>query len=109
MIRASQQAAYGLGYLASLTHNDQRSIDKRYDVDYSAQAREDFAWYASMSEAQLQSALRSMPVRRRRGSLCRDEVLQLWRGDVRLTYAEIAQRVGCHPDYVYKVVKGARA
>ncbi len=78
-----------------------------YEVDYSEQAAQDFAWYASMNEAQLSAALRSMPVRRNRVTQCKDEILRVWRDCPSLTYAEIAQRVGCHPQYVYSTVRRA--
>lgn len=103
MIRASQQAAYGLGYLASLTHTG----NKLRDVDYAAQAKEDFAWYARMDERQLQLALDSRPIYFQRGVELKQQILQLRRDDA-LTYAQIAARVGCHINHVYKVVKEAR-
>jgi len=103
MIRSSQQAAYGLGYLASLT----RTGNKPYDVDYSAQAREDFARYASMTEQELVDVLNGR-VRRGTGTPKKIQIKQLLDEQPQMTYREIAMQVRCHPEYVYKVVKGAR-
>jgi len=103
MIRSSQQAAYGLGYLASLT----RTGNKPYDVDYSAQAREDFARYASMTEQELADALNGRG-RRGTGTPKKIQIKQLLDEQPQMTYREIAMQVRCHPEYVYKVVKGAR-
>lgn len=114
MIRSSQQAAYGLGYLASLTPNDSVSIDKRYEVDYSRQAQSDFNRYAQMTEAQLQREYKRLFAseqtvgRVERTSPFKREILRLWVEQPGMTHAQIAARVGCHPKYVYVVLRGAR-
>jgi len=103
MIRTSSQAAYGLGYLASLT----RTGNRPYDVDYSTQAREDFARYASMTEQELADVLHGR-TRRGTGTPKKIQIKQLLNEQPQMTYREIAMQVRCHPEYVYKVVKGAR-
>lgn len=91
-----------LGQLAAL---NRRSIP--HEVDYSAQARADFAWYASMTEQELSAVLRSMPARRRRTEkIVKDEILRLWHECPQLTHREIAAQVGCHPRSISKVVRG---
>lgn len=95
--------AQTLGQLAAM---NRRCVP--HDVDYSKQAKADFEWYASMTEKQLAAALRSMPVRRTQIAKCRDAIVQMWRECPEISYVEISQRLGCHYQYVSKVLREAR-
>lgn len=104
MIRSSQQAAYGLGYLASLTHTG----NKPRDVDYALQAQQDFARYARMNETQLAAEIDVIKARQRRAARCKATIQRLLTEQPGLSKKDIARRLNCSEDYVYRVAKGAR-
>jgi len=80
-----------------------------HDVDYSRQAKRDFAWYAQMSAEELDFILKYHQASRRgRCGSGKQDVLRIARENPTMTLREIADAAGVVYDYAWRVLKGAR-